>query len=54
MVVILDRTSTKKDLEKFLKSLKGKKKFNAAKYCGKIQLKEDALAVQKRLRNEWE
>jgi hypothetical protein len=27
---------------------------NTRKYCGKIELKEDSLKIQKRLRGEWE
>lgn len=30
------------------------KGVNTLKYCGKIKLKEDALVIQKRLRDEWQ
>ncbi len=29
------------------------KGVNTMKYCGVIKLKEDPLAIQKRLRDEW-
>ncbi len=29
------------------------KGVNTLKYCGTIQLKEDALVIQKKLRDEW-
>lgn len=30
------------------------KGMDAYKYCGTVKFKEDGLALQKRLRNEWE
>ncbi len=33
-----------------ISKLKG---VNTLKYCGTIQLKEDALVIQKKLRDEW-
>ncbi len=30
------------------------KKIDAFKFCGKISISEDALAIQKHLRNDWE
>ena len=29
------------------------KKFNAKKFCGAIKFEEDAMLIQKRLRDEW-
>ena len=37
-----------------LKKLRKKKGVNTKKYCGTIKLKEDALLIQKQLRDEWE
>lgn len=34
--------------------LKGKKKLDAKKYVGVLNLKEDPLEIQKRMRDEWE
>ena len=31
-----------------------KKRINTLKYCGVISLDEDALLIQKQLRDEWE
>lgn len=33
--------------------LKAKKGFKASEYCGKVKVKEDAVAVQRKLRDEW-
>ncbi len=30
------------------------KSVDTKKYCGVLKLKEDALSIQKRLRDEWE
>jgi glutaredoxin-related protein len=54
MVMIVNKKTSKKSLEKFLKSRKAKKAFNPKKYLGAIRFDEDALAIQKRMRNEWE
>ncbi len=35
------------------KNRRSARPFNALKYCGIIKLREDALAIQKRLRDEW-
>ena len=53
MVLIIDKKTSKKELEKFLKSGSRKKIFDAKKYFGAIRFEEDALIIQKRLRNEW-
>jgi hypothetical protein len=39
--------------KKMQKNLKSVKAFNAYKYIGKLRLKEDPLAYQKRVRKEW-
>jgi hypothetical protein len=53
MVLIIDKSTTKKELQKFLSSGSRKKTFNAKKYFGAIRFEEDGLTIQKRLRNEW-
>lgn len=30
-----------------------RKQIDVHKYCGTIQLKEDALSIQKKIRDEW-
>jgi len=47
------RKSIKSILEKLAKELKPKG-IDAYKYAGKINLKKDALSLQRTLRNEWE
>ncbi len=57
MVVVLKRGATVKQIETLNKRLRGiglKKKMDAKKFCGTIKLKESPLAIQKKLRNEWE
>ena len=60
MVVTIKSTSSSEEIQQALKKLNknsakaSKKHFDAFKYCGVIKLKEDPLAIQKRLRNEWE
>lgn len=57
MVTTLKQGASKKNirdiLDKLAKELKSKG-VNVHKYCGKIQLKKDALTIQKELRDEWE
>ena len=57
MVLVLKEGASKKEIaaiEKILFRPKAKSGFDAHKYNGVISLKEDALEIQKRLRNEWE
>ena len=56
MVFILNKNSQKSDVDNFLKKVEKKKPqkgFDAAKYCGKVKLKEHPLEIQKKLRDEW-
>ncbi len=45
-----DQNKVVEEIEKALKT----KGVDTRKYCGVIKLKEDPLAIQKRLRDEWE
>ena len=62
MVVKIKSSSTPQEIEKALHKLnsngrsekKIRKSFDAYKYCGVLKLKENPLAIQKRLRNEWQ
>ena len=56
MVAILKKGENKKNMQKLLDKLSDKKSkgIDAHKYCGTIQLKEDALDIQKKMRNEWD
>jgi hypothetical protein len=57
MVLVLKKGATKKDIEaieKLLYKEKASGGFNAKKYNGILNLKEDPLTIQKNLRDEWE
>lgn len=57
MTLVLKKGASKKDIQsinKKLKELSSEKKLNAKKFSGVINLKKDALSIQKKLRNEWE
>jgi len=56
MVTIIKKTAKRKEVKKLLdniKPAKSDKVFKASQFCGKIKFEEDALKIQKRLRNEW-
>ncbi len=53
MVIVIEQGSSKSEVDLRLKKIKLKKGVNTKKYSGKIKLKEDPLAIQKRLRDEW-
>jgi hypothetical protein len=53
MVTIIKKGSDRKEIEKALSKLKSRKQFDAYKYCGTVQLEEDPLVIQKKLRDEW-
>lgn len=56
MVAILKKGENKKNMQKLLDKLSDKKSkgVDAHKYCGTIELKEDALKIQKKMRDEWD
>ncbi len=59
MVVTLKKGSTIEEMkatEKQINALAGKDKsgFDAKKYNGTVKFEEDAMTIQKKLRNEWE
>jgi hypothetical protein len=56
MVLVLKKGASKKEIEAVtqkLSKVRRRKQFDAYKHCGVLKLKEDALAIQKRLRDEW-
>ncbi len=57
MVTVIQK-GTPHDIIKSLLAQRNKRKpkkgVNVKKYCGKIQLKEDPVFLQKKWRNEWE
>jgi hypothetical protein len=57
MVLVLKKGASKKEIEANEKKLyreKASMGFNAKKYNGILNLKKDPLAIQLKLRNEWE
>jgi hypothetical protein len=54
MVLILKKGDSEQSIAILLKKMRIKKGVNTKKYCGSIKLKEDALTIQKQLRDEWE
>ena len=53
MVMIINKKTSRKTLEKFLKTRGKNKTFNAKKHYGAIRFEEHAVVIQKRLRSEW-
>ena len=55
MVTIIKKGYSLSKIRKALKNTeKNKKLFDASKYCGVIKINEDALKIQKKLRDEWQ
>ena len=57
MVAILKHGDNKENMLKLMEELsknRKRKSIDVHKYCGTITLKEDALSIQKRLRDEWD
>lgn len=55
MILVLKKGAGKKEIEAIRKKLKEfpSKGVNTKKYCGVIKLKQDALEIQKKMRDEW-
>jgi len=55
MITVIKKGSSSETVQKkFSKHQKKQPRKDLSKYCGAIRLKEDPVAVQKKLRNEWE
>lgn len=57
MVMTIKHGATKKSIRSILENLKKEMKpkgVDVHKYVGKINLKKDALSIQRAFRNEWE
>ena len=55
MITVLKKGSTAETVKKKYKDHQEKQsRKDLSKYCGVIQLKEDPVAVQKKMRDEWE
>jgi hypothetical protein len=53
MVLILKNTKDIKKVKELLADRQSKKKFDAKKFCGVLKVNEDALTIQRKLRDEW-
>ncbi len=53
MVVEINNTGDIESVKKLLARKQLKKTFNARRFCGAVKFDEDALVIQKRLRDEW-
>lgn len=54
MVLVLKGNKDIKKLKEILADRQAKKGFDAKKFCGILKAEEDALVIQKRLRDEWD
>lgn len=57
MVTVIKKGTTKKRLAEIFKKISEQpptKSLDAKQFCGTVKFKSDALALQKRWRNEWE
>ena len=56
MVTKVKKGMRKKEIDSILEKHNNtrKKKIDLNKYCGVINLKEDPIVIQRKLRNEWQ
>lgn len=59
MTVVIKKGDSKEHMDQLLKKvaeqpIKPTKKFEATKFCGTVEFKEDPLEIQKKMRDEWE
>jgi hypothetical protein len=53
MVLVLKNSKDIKKVKELLAERQSKKDFDAKKFCGTLKVDEDALVIQRRLRDEW-
>jgi hypothetical protein len=53
MVLVIKSNKDIKKVKEALAERQTKKGFDAKKFCGVLKVDEDALVIQKRLRDEW-
>ncbi|MEX0780291.1 MAG: hypothetical protein WD491_04190 [Balneolales bacterium] len=53
MTIKISKESGKKKLNEALKKMKPSKVLDANRHSGKVKWDEDALAYQKKIRDEW-
>ena len=53
MVLILKKGESKEKFQKFLENKTRHKGFDGHAFLGKIKLKQNPVAIQKKMRDEW-
>ena len=53
MVIEVERTYNKRQIDKILRQITPQKMFDANRFAGQVAWDEDPLEYQKRIRNEW-
>jgi hypothetical protein len=53
MVIEIKKGMSKADMDQALSQLRRGKRLDARKFLGSVKWSEDALAYQRRLRDEW-
>ena len=53
MVIEVERTHSKSQVDKMLRQITPQKLFDARRFAGQVAWEEDPLEYQKRIRNEW-
>jgi len=58
MVTTIKKGATKAEIQSLFEKLENRSDknngFDAYKFCGTVKFNEDAMKIQKRLRDEWE
>lgn len=53
MTIHITSKTKRQDLVNAARKLRQGKKLDAKKFCGTVKWKEDGVAAQKRMRDEW-
>jgi hypothetical protein len=54
MMVVVEKKYDRKKVDELIEKFKPAKVFDAKKFAGTINWKEDPVEYQKRVRNEWD
>ena len=58
MVTTIKKGASRKEIKNLFKEIEKKKEsgkgFDAYRFCGTVKFEEDALEIQKKMRDEWE
>ncbi len=53
MITVINKSIKKEEFDKKLSEFNNSKKLDSYRFCGIIQLVEDPLSIQKKMRDEW-